>query len=125
MATPLGLFNTKLIHFFNEISETYPEERDIKMAKEALEGAKKINPRLIHDLFYEHVYKPLHEDILAENEEKVMAYIHTIIKTQFNEIFSALAIIDKHWPAMSNGNRDAIWKHLKVLILLADKVATK
>jgi len=125
MATALGLFNTKLISFFNDLAETYPEERDIRMAKEAIEGAKKINPKLIHDMFYEHVTKPLHDDILAENEANVMAYIQTVVKTQFNDMLSALAIIDKHWPAMSDGNRDAIWKHLKVLVLLADKVGQK
>ena len=125
MATPLGLFNNKLVSFFNELAETYPEERDIRMAKEAIEGAKKINPKLIHDMFYEHVTKPLHDDILGENEANVMTYIQTVVKTQFNDMLSALAIIDKHWPTMSDGNRDAIWKHLKVLVLLADKVAQK
>ena len=53
----LGAFNTQLIRFFEELVETYPEERDIKLGLEAIQGAKKINPKLILDLFYEHVYK--------------------------------------------------------------------
>jgi hypothetical protein len=31
--TTLGAFNTQLIRFFKELSETYPEERDIKLAE--------------------------------------------------------------------------------------------
>jgi hypothetical protein len=117
----LGLFNDKLIAFFDDLSQTYPEERDIKMALEALQGAKKINPRLILDLFIENVSKPLHDDILAENDEAVVAYAKAIISTTYNDMLSALMIFDKHWPDMSDSNRKAIWNYLKVLVLLADK----
>jgi hypothetical protein len=34
--TTLGLFNSKLISFFEDLAETYPEEKDIRMAKEGL-----------------------------------------------------------------------------------------
>jgi hypothetical protein len=119
--TTLGLFNDKLIAFFKDLSETYPEERDIKMALEALEGARKINPRLILDLFVENVSKPLHDDILSENDEKVIAYAKAIISTTYNDMLSALMIFDKHWPTMSDTNRKAIWNYLKVLVILADK----
>ena len=117
----LGLFNDKLISFFEQLSETYPEERDIKMAIEALQGAKKINPKLILDLFIENVSKPLHDDILSENDVNVIAYAKAIISTTYNDMLSALMIFDKHWPDMSDNNRKAIWTHLKVLVLLADK----
>jgi len=118
----LGLFNNKLISFFEDLADTYPEERDIKMALEALQGAKKINPRLIVDMFMEYVSKPLKEFILAEDEDKVIAFAKSAISVQFNEISPALMIFDKHWPDMSDKNRKAIWNHLKVLVLLCDKV---
>lgn len=117
----LGLFNDKLIAFFKDLSETYPEERDIKMALEALEGARKINPRLILDLFVENVGKPLRDDILSENDEKVIAYAKAVISTTYNDMLSALMIFDKHWPDMSDANRKAIWNYLKVLVLLSEK----
>lgn len=117
----LGLFNDKLIAFFKDLSETYPEERDIKMALEALEGAKKINPRLILDLFIDNVAKPLRDDILAENDEKVISYAKAVISTTYNDMLSALMIFDKHWPTMSDSNRKAIWNYLKVLVLLSEK----
>lgn len=120
----LGMFNMKLISFFEDLSETFPEERDIRLAIEGLQGAKKINPRLILDMFVEIVYKNLRDDILAEDEQKVIAFAHSSIMTQFNEISPALMIFDKHWSSMSDANRDAIWKHLKVLILLAEKATT-
>jgi hypothetical protein len=121
MTSTLGIFNNKLISFFEDLSATFPEERDIKLALETLQGAKKINPKLILDLFKEYVYKPLRDDILAEDEDKVIAFAKVAISTQFNEISPALLIFDKHWPSMSESNRTAIWKHLKVLVLLCEK----
>jgi|LauGreSBDMM110SN_4_FD.fasta_scaffold414300_1 hypothetical protein len=121
--TPLGLFTDKLIAFFRDLKDTYPEEKEIKAALEGLEAAKKVNPRLIHDLFDQHVYKPLREDILAEDVDKIVAYTKLAIQTQFNEIYPALSIFEKYWPDMSDSNRSAIWKHLKVLVLLSERAS--
>jgi hypothetical protein len=119
--TTLGLFTDKLLGFFRDLADTYPEEKDIKLALDGLEAAKKINPRMIHDIFYEHVYKPLNEQIMAEDVDAIIAYTKVAVQTQFNEVYPALNIFQKYWPEMSESNRTAIWKHLKVLILLADK----
>ena len=124
MAKPvstLGLFNDKLIGFFEDLAATFPEERDIRMAIEALQGARKINPRLILDMFSEYVTKPLRDPILAEDEDKVIAFAKATIQTQYNDMSPALMIFDKHWPYMSEANREAIWKHLKVLVLLSER----
>ena len=105
--------------------ETYPEEKEIRYAVDAITMAKKMNPRLILDLFMDYVSKPLHDPILAENEEIVIPYAKNQIQNQFNEMSPALLIFDKHWPTMTDSNRKAIWNHLKVLVLLSDKAMTR
>ena len=122
-ASPLGLFVDKLVAFFRDLKETYPEEKDIKSALESIEAARKVNPRLVHDLFSEHIYKPLREDILAEDVDKIVVYTKHAIQTQFNEIYPALTIFEKYWGDMSDTNRSAIWKHLKVLVLLSERAS--
>lgn len=117
----LGAFNTQLIRFFEELCETYPEEKAIKGALEALYGAKKINPKLIVDLFYEHVYKELNEPIMNEDAELVVAVAKAKISNQFNEMSPALFIFDKYWNTMAEPNQKAIWNYLKVLCKLCEK----
>jgi hypothetical protein len=117
----LGAFNTQLIRFFEELSETFPEERDIKLALEAIQGAKKINPKLILDLFWENVYKDLSESIKREDADVVIGFAKSKIQGQFNEMSPALLIFDKHWPNMTPDNQSAIWKYLKVLCVLCEK----
>jgi hypothetical protein len=125
MTTVLGMFNNKLIGFFEDLADTFPEEKEIKGALEAIQGAKKINPRLILDMFVEYVERPLHDAIMKEEESTVISFAQASIQKQFNEISPALMIFDKHWPNLSDQNRQAIWKHLKVLVLLAEKANTK
>ena len=117
----LGAFNTQLIRFFQELKETYPEEKSIRMASDAIEGVKKINPKMILDLFWEHVYLELNEGIVREDEAFVIEHAKKKISGEFNEMSAALIIFDKHWLAMTDANRQAIWKYLKVLCLLAEK----
>lgn len=124
MSSSLGIFTGNLVNFFEDLVETFPEERDIKMALEAIQGAKKINPKLLLEMFYEFVTKPLRDAILSENEKVVITFARALINTQFNEVSSALMIFDKHWETMSEVNQKAIWKHLKVLVLLSEKART-
>ena len=119
--TTLGAFNNQLIRFFEELVESYPEEKDIRYGLEALQGAKKINPKLILDLFYEHVFVPAHEAIEKEDHVAVIQYAKAKIQNEFNEMSSALIIFDRHWENMSHNNQAAIWKYLKVLCVLCAK----
>ena len=117
----LGAFNTQLIRFFEGLSEIFPEERDIKASLEAIHGLKKINPKMILELFFEHVYKPMSEPIKREDEEVVIAYAKSVISEQFNEMSIALVMFDKHWPSLSDTNIRNIWNYLKVLCVLCEK----
>jgi hypothetical protein len=117
----LKAFNTKLIDFFTDLSETYPEERDIKYALEAIQGLAKINPKMIVDLFYEYVYLKMSDAIKREDEVVVISIAKSTIKGQYNEMHASLLIFDKYWPDMTENNRSAIWNHMKVLVLLCEK----
>ena len=117
----LSAFNNQLLNFFEELCSTFPEEKDIKMATEAIRGAKKINPRLILDLFQEHVYKDLAPAIASRDVNLIRQIAQHKISTQFNEMISALAIFDKHWDTMGPQNQEVIWQYLKVLCLLSEK----
>ena len=121
MTSPLGVFNNQLIRFFEDLSDTFPEERDIKNALELIKLAKMSNPRIILDLFYEHVYKGLHEPIQREDADYVVSYAKSKIENQFNEISPALLIFQKYWDTLSESNKKSIWSYLKVLCILCER----
>lgn len=117
----LSAFNTQLIQFFDELCNTFPEDKDIKMATEAIKGAKKINPRLILDLFVEHVYKECASAVYDRNIHQFREVAQRKINTQFNEMTSALAVFDRHWDTMGEKNHEVIWQYMKVLCILSEK----
>lgn len=117
-SSPLGAFNNMLLRFFEDLVESYPEERDIRLGLEAIQGAKKINPKLILDLFYEYVFRDAYQFIMVEDDMNLIQYASKMVKHQFNEMSSALLIFDKHWDTMSEINRQRVWKYMKVLCIL-------
>ncbi len=119
--TSLTAFTTQLVNFFEDLVTSFPEERDIKLALEAIKGAKKVNPRLILDLYYEHVHKDLASAIAKRDIFLIREAAQKKIATQFNEMISALAIFDKHWDSMGEKNQEVIWQYLKVLSVLCEK----
>ena len=118
----LGAFCNQLIRFFEELENSYPEEKSISMGLEAIRAAKKANPRLIADIFYEHIYVPANDMIMNRRADDVVALAQRVLSTQFNELMPALMIFQKYWPSMSEGNREVIWQYLQVLCRLCEKV---
>ena len=117
----LTAFCNQMIRFFEELQASYPEEKSISMGLEAIQAAKKSNPRLILDMFYEYLYKPANDLIMTRNDEAIMKLAREIMSTQFNELMPTLMIFDKYWPEMSQPNREVIWQYLTVLCKLCEK----
>jgi hypothetical protein len=117
----LNAFTTQLINFFDELCAVFPEEKDIKMATEGLKGVKKINPRLMLDLFVDHVYNDCSTAIYEKNAQVIQQVAQVKIASQFNEMLSALSLFDKHWYTLSPKNQNVIWQYLQVLCKLAEK----
>jgi hypothetical protein len=117
----VSAFCNQLVRFFEELVETFPDERDIKSGLEVIQGARKINPRMVLDMFYEHVAKDLTTAVMNDDVDSVIIYGRAKIHGTFNEMMPALAIFDKHWATLSEMNRVAIWKYLKVLMILCEK----
>jgi len=119
--TYLSSFTGQLIDFMKNLTETIPEEKSIKMGYEMVVMTKKMNPRLLLDLFNEHIAGPLSDAINQRNLEYIQAYARAKAETDHNEILPAITVFDKYWPTLSPSSQDSIWKYLKVLCILAKK----
>lgn len=118
----LGAFCNQLIRFFEELESSYPEEKSISMGLDAIRAAKRANPKLVADMFYEYFYKPANDLIVNRKSDEIIALARKVLSTQFNELMPALMIFDKYWPTMSDTNRNVIWQYLEVLCKLCEKV---
>lgn len=121
-ANPLGAFNNQLIAFVEDLYETFPEEKDLGKAVDALRALKKMNPKLIHSSFMEYVYPDFAGPVKAEDETQLISQAQRMLNGEFKEYAFAYLIFDKHWSTMSEANKRTIWDWCKVLVLLAEKV---
>jgi uncharacterized protein (UPF0335 family) len=55
MTSILSIFNNHLIEFIEDIESVFPEDVDIKTAKNAIIAIKKTNPKLIPQIWYRNV----------------------------------------------------------------------
>jgi len=117
----LGAFCNQLVRFFEELEASYPEEKSISMGLEAIKAAKKANPRLVLDMFYEYLYKPMGDLIANRRDDEIILLARKIMSSQFNELMPTLMIFDKYWPTMTPENRNVIWQYLDVLCKLCEK----
>ena len=115
--TELRTFCNQLTAFVDDLCETYPDEPDISTAAQKLRLLKQVNPRIIHSVFMSSVYTEYSQHILEEDED----FILQSIKTQGNNP-TALWVFDKHWSTMSETNKQIVWKYIKSLVLLAERV---
>ena len=119
---PLRIFCDQLIAFFEDISETYPEETDLKTATPALKLLAKANPRLVHTVFKDVVYTEFSQHILDENEEYILKRSKEILDAKYSDVAYAFLIFDRHWSTMTETNKQHIWKYMKTLILLCARI---
>jgi len=118
----LGAFCNQLIRFFEELANSFPEEKGIAMALEAIQAGKKSNPRLMLDVFYDNIYVPANDLIVNKKEQEIRELAKSVLSQKYNEMMPAMMIFDKYWPAMTQTNKDVIWQYLLVLCKLCEKV---
>jgi hypothetical protein len=121
MTTPIAAFNNQLIAFVEELTDTYPEEKDLRTALDALRALKKANPKLLHSGFMEYVYPDFHTPVIEEDETTLLAKAREVLNGEHRELAFAYLIFDRHWSGMSEANKAAIWNWCKVLVILAQR----
>jgi hypothetical protein len=122
--SPLKRFTKTLIGFFEMLSDSYPEERDIRLATDGLKALDATNPRILLTMFMKNIYPTFREPVLAKNEEVLIKLGQEVLQNKFTEMSYAFWIFDKHWKTMSEPDKDKIWKWCTALVLLSERAAS-
>ena len=119
MATPLSLFVKQLSSLGAELNDMYPEDVDIKMAKNTIETMKTLNPKMLLDTFYQFVH-PYREQVLNREEAFFLDMDYTnLVPEQAN--IATVMNLKKYWSGMSDQTKDCMWQYFGVLVKLAEK----
>ena len=121
----LNRFNKQLLDFLTELKEIFPEIKKINYYINSIELILKINPKKIPQNFGKNVYqyknKIFNEDIaffLESNEFK------NDMELKGSNIFSEVIFYKDIWKnELSDTTKKAIWRYLKILIKLYEKIS--
>lgn len=112
------LFNGKLQDFVSDLTEIHPLP-DLKVFKGMLELAIKMDATVPSAMFHKCVAVPY--GAFIKNKDEAFLTGHT-----FDEVgqFTDLNIVNRLktlWVDLSHDNKDAVWKHLQVLLVLSQR----
>ena len=108
-------FNSMMEEFLNELLQTFPEEKALKVEIAKFETLRKANSKKVVEGFM-HAIGPYQNDIQNKNEK---------LMTENNIDFLKKMNIKKWWTKdLSNNTKDAIWSYLQTLIMLGTTITS-
>jgi hypothetical protein len=118
--SPIRLLSLKVIEFLNDLDHIIGDVTDFRVFKQSMKLLSIADERSIHQSFNKYICVPYAEYIMSENE---VFFLHTDVETHENldvasVNFSLIRILRDRWMTLHDHDREAIWKHLKVLVIL-------
>lgn len=108
-------FNSMMEEFLNELVQTFPEEKALKIEITKFNTLRKANSKKVVEGFMQAI-GPYQSDIQNKNE--------TIMTTQNIDFLNKMNI-KKWWTAeLSHNTKDAIWSYLNTLIMLGTTITS-
>jgi ribosomal protein S17E len=122
----IGLFNTKLKEFVDDLLLLYPEDGNLHAAKKAILLLKTIDGRKTLQLFKVHIYDRYSKQLYDRDETFFMTKDYEeetrLLENVAENITQQLVDnIKQYWTQMSDKNKDTVWKYWLILLKLCEK----
>lgn len=120
-------FNETCNEFIIDLITAFPNIEQFKYLKSGFTMVSNIDSKTPQRIFSKYIEAKGYKDyILSKNEDFFLNHeefeVHSVRKEYWNEFIDHLRSI---WKTMSHENKEAIWKYLKVLVILSDRCDEK
>jgi len=118
MVSYLKVFTNLINHFLLELTQIFPEEKNLQCYYLSVTGINKVNPRMTLDYFKYYVipYKNL---IVARNESFFMEDYDENVGLNENSIIHGTRLKEL-WKVMSNETKEKVWEYFENLIKITE-----
>ena len=104
--TILNTFNNQLSEFLEDVVRLFPNDMDIRAAKNSIFMMKKMNPKLIINSWYNYVSKPYGEEILDKGLEPFIEKNYSDDVKYLEDSHKVIEVIDRVRMPIKNMNDD-------------------
>jgi hypothetical protein len=122
--SPFVLFNLKVTEFLRDLDGLLGDVYDFVIFKQGVQMISLCDePRLAH-CFLEYVATPYRNYICSRDE---VFFLDNINKDSIRDVnrdgfdFTILDIIKGKWCSMTDDDKNAVWAHLELLVVLCDR----
>jgi hypothetical protein len=124
MSTPISLFVSQLSSLGSELNDMYPEDTDIKMAKNTIETLKILNPKKLYEIFSNFVV-PYRDQIINRDDTFFLSMDYSnVLNSDVGDGYNITTVMNlkKYWSGMSDTTKECMWQYFGVLVMLCDKI---
>ena len=125
MNTHIDKFNRTFQEFINDLISVFPDDAEFQMVKMAIAGFQIAAPTALHDGFRERVVLSFGEKIMAKDEGFFLDADFSDLPV--DDLEDATRIVNKvkqMYKKMKDDDRAVVWKYMRVLVLLSNKIAS-
>lgn len=105
--------------FLSELARVFPEDEDFPAYDTALNLAESMNRGFVLSEFRKHV-NPFETMILEQNEDFFLKHDFSEFDPD-NTMDPIIKKLKGYWAGMSEGNKNAIWKYILLLVDLSKR----
>lgn len=105
--------------FLSELARVFPEDEDFPSYDTALTLVQRMNPALVLSEFTKHVI-PFETMVIEKNEDFFLKHDFSEFDPD-NTMDPIIKKLKGYWAGMSEGNKNAIWKYILLLVDLSKR----
>ena len=117
----LKQFIQHLISFCEQVKKIIPTDYYLKAFIQFVKVSKTANPYFIYEQYLSYIY-PLREPIMEENEEYLINIDYNEYTKDKIPLSKVLSLKRIYEYKISDNNKKMIWKYMKILVILGNKV---
>lgn len=119
------LFNNKLSEFIEDLRGVLGTLPEYKMIASSSRLLSQVQVRQNCNLFYQYVVIPYGEQIMARDEKFLLDHDFTKEASEAGSGAGVVDLLKKVWTSMSLDDRESVWGHLGILIVLSRRCLSK
>ena len=118
----LERFNRTFLEMLRDLSAVFPTDPDLKLYQMAVRTTILVNEAMVRDIVHSYVAVPYGDRLMQKDESFFLTFDYSEVAAGDQEIMAIVQKLRDLWVHLNGDNKEAVWRYLRMLILLDRKM---